>query len=215
MTLREVWSQRIAAEDYEQHMRAIGQAEANAWLTAEFVTRWVPAGSRLLIPGAGPGQAFEFLPAGVFSPLQVTFADLNPAFVERLLARLADAEFRYRTVVDDFENTAIEGPFDAALLILLLEHIDWTGAAATLARLGIGCAGIVIQQNPEGLASAVTPGRLLPGSMQAFETAHPRLVPREGLIESMARAGYRLTAEVPRAVADGKQMLLLVFTRTP
>jgi hypothetical protein len=37
MTLREAWTRFVAAEDYETHMAAIGQAQANASLVAELV----------------------------------------------------------------------------------------------------------------------------------------------------------------------------------
>ncbi|MCX6622033.1 MAG: hypothetical protein NTY38_13385 [Acidobacteria bacterium] len=212
-TLRHAWTAHVTAADYEAHMANVGQAQANAELVETLFRLATPPGHRILIPGAGPGQMFDYLDPAVLAGHDITFTDLNPDFLGRLADRLAAAPFAHRELLDDLENTALDGPFDAAILVLVLEHICWPNGIASLARLGIPRCYIVIQQNPEGLAPAVTPGRQVPGSMQIFREVHPKLVPRDQLIEAMEEAGYRLTGEQSRPVPDDKQMILLVFTR--
>lgn len=210
-TLRQAWTSWVSADDYESHMAAVGQAQANASL-AEAALRLVPpAGERLLVAGCGTGQMFDYLDAAVFAGFDLTFTDVNPDFLRLVADRLAGAPFPHRQLVDDLENSALQSDFHAALLVLVLEHVCWPAAIASLARLRVPLCYIVIQQNPEALASAVTPDRVVPDSIRIFHEVPPRLIPRVELVDAMAGAGYRLAAEQSHPVADGKQMLLLIF----
>ena len=113
---------------------------------------------------------------------------------------------------DDFEQTRLAvGP---ALLVatLLLEHIDWRRGVESIAALRPGVCAIVIQENPPGMATAVTPGRVVPSSIaKAMETAHATLVARAELVAAMAGRGYELRSEEAREVADGKRLVGLLF----
>ena len=87
--LRRAWTEIVTADDYEQHMAAIGQAQAAAELTVWMLgAAELREGDAVTIAGAGTGQMFEFLDASVFRPYQLTFADLNPAYLARLRRRL-------------------------------------------------------------------------------------------------------------------------------
>ncbi len=213
-TLREAWTSWVSASDYESHMTAVGQAQANAALVEAALRLVPPSGERLLIAGCGPGQMFDYLDTSVFSGYEITFTDVNPEFLGLLADRLADAPFGHRRLVDDIESSALEGVFDAALLVLVLEHVCWPSAVDSLVRLRIPLCYIVIQQNPDSLSSAVTPNRTVPDSIQIFHEVPPRLIPRPELVQAMERVGYRLAGEQSREVADAKQMLLLIFART-
>ena len=55
--LRLAWTQIVSGQDYDEHMAAVGQAQASAALTAELLMRTkLRAGSRIVIAGAGTGQ---------------------------------------------------------------------------------------------------------------------------------------------------------------
>ena len=208
MTLREAWTTAVTAEDYEAHMARIGQAETNANLLRDlFAAAYLPAGSRLLIAGAGTGQMFGYLPVDFLSGHHVTCSDLNPVFLETLRSRYA-----CETVTDDLENSQLQSGWAAIAVVLVLEHVDWRRAVQSLASLKPGKLLLIIQRNPVDVVAAVTPGRMPPGTMRVLaEEAPPKLVPATELIAELAAHGFVLEREESRAVQDGKAMVGLVF----
>lgn len=208
MALREAWKSGIEAEDYERHMAAIGQAQANAGLLEEFA-RGLEEGARLLVAGAGPGQFLEHMEASAFERVRAVFSDISGAFLQRLRGRLEGAV----CVADDLERSGLKGPFDAVSVTLVLEHIDWGRGVETLCGWGAAEVLIVVQRNPAEMATAVSPARQLPGSMERFRQLHPALIEPAALCAAMEEGGYRLSGERRRAVADGKTMVGLVFKR--
>lgn len=196
----------MQVDDYEAHMAAIGQAQANAAHIGALLAR-LDHSTRLLIAGAGTGQMFDHIPPGTFGHVHPVFSDINPAFLARLRSRRPGA----LCVADDLEHSALRGPFHAAAAVLVLEHIDWRKGLQTLAALGPQHLFLVLQQNPEGMATAVTPTRVLPGSMQIFTEAHPILLKKDEAATHLERFGYALEEEWPREVADQKVMLGLLF----
>jgi SAM-dependent methyltransferase len=214
--LRQAWREVVSAQDYDAHMSAIGQAQVNAELVRNLLIRFPPGGPRLLVAGAGTGQMLDFGGAALFAPYRVTFTDISRPLLARLAERLAQLVWRnHETRVDDLEATQLEGSFDAALVVLVLEHIQWPRAIASLSRLGVSRCYIVIQENPVGETSALAPARPAVGSMEVFRTVSPQLVPRAELLAAFCRAGFVLLAEEPRPVPDGKTMRGLVFARGP
>lgn len=211
--LRRAWTEIVTAEDYEEHMASIGQAQAAAELTHHLIrSASLRPGSRITIAGAGTGQMFDFLAPTVFGPHRLTCADINPGFLAQLRERLARHGLEAEILEDDIEQTAlIPGP-DLLLATLLLEHIAWPSGVEALARLRPRVCGIVLQENPPNMTTAVTPGRRLPPSIaKAVETAHPTLVPRDGLIIAMTEKGYACRQIEVREVADGKRLAGLLF----
>ena len=211
--LRRAWTEIVTAEDYEEHMRAIGQAQAAAALT-----QWLVAaaalgkGARLTVAGAGTGQMLEFLDAGVLQNYRLTFSDLNPVYLAHLRERLARYGLEAVAVEDDFEETRLEAGMDLLLATLLLEHIDWRRGVESIAGLRPRWCGIAMQENPPGMTSAVTPGRRIPPSLaKAMETAHATLLVREELVAAMAGRGFGLQGSAERDVADGKRLVALLF----
>ena len=88
--LREAWSKTITPEDYESHMAAVGQAQGNAALVAEYLQAHPPPRhASLLFAGAGTGQMFDFVSPEILLPFNVTFTDINAAYLNRLRSRLA------------------------------------------------------------------------------------------------------------------------------
>ena len=111
-------------------------------------------------------------------------------------------------------QTKLEGPYAGGLVVLVLEHLDWRAALASLNKLVSEILWIVIQRNPESMATAVTPGRTLPGTMAVVsEKALPHLIPEAELSEALAVHGFKQFVCAPRPVADGKEMVGFVFRR--
>jgi hypothetical protein len=214
--LRRAWTEIVSAEDYEEHMVSIGQAQAAAELTQRLIqSASLRPSSRITIAGAGTGQMFDFLAPAVFGPHRLTCADLNPVFLARLRERLERYGLEAEILEDDIERTALTPRPDLLLATLLLEHIAWPRGVEAFARLQPRTCAIVLQENPPNMSGAVTPGRRLPPSIaKAVETAHPTLVPRDDLIVAMTERGYPCRATEVREVADGKRLVGLLFGRT-
>jgi hypothetical protein len=213
--LRRAWAQIVTADDYEAHMAAIGQAQAGAELAASLLAAaQAPARSHVVIAGAGTGQMFDFLDAAIWRRYRLTCTDLNPAFLARLKERLDRYGLEAELVADDFEKTALRAGGDLLLATLLLEHIDWHRGVDVISELRPERCGIVLQENPPGMATAVTPGRTLPASITtALEFGRPTLVPKEEFLRAMSAAGYECTETATRDVADGKRLIALLFRR--
>jgi phospholipid N-methyltransferase len=213
--LREAWSQLIRAEDYEAHMVAVGQAEANAQLVAQYFATVPPkTDARILFLGAGTGQMFDFVSPEFLTPYQTTFADINRAYLRRLSERLGPSnQIRYVTVVDDVEQCALGMAFDLVIAVLVFEHIDWRKGVATACGVTAGRIFVVTQQNPESLAAAMTPQRDVPGTMNVFHEIHPELIPLPLLRDEFRSLGFRLAYEAAKTVADQKKMVASGFER--
>jgi hypothetical protein len=84
-SLRLAWTDVVTADDYDEHMAAIGQAQAGAALTAEIIQdAGLSANSLIVVVGAGTGHMFDFIDPALFRPFQLTCTDLNPTFLVRL-----------------------------------------------------------------------------------------------------------------------------------
>lgn len=214
-SLRVAWTDVVTADDYEQHMAAIGQAQAAAALTAEIVREsGLPANSRILVIGAGTGQMFDFIDPALLRPFELICTDLNPTFLGRLSARLRMLDIRPLLVVEDIESTAIAGSIDLLLASLLFEQIDWRKGVEAVAALGPRLCGVIIQQNPEGMTTAVTPNRRVPDSLvEGFRTAQPKLLPHAEFVAAFERSGYTPETTRARDVADSKQLVSTVFRK--
>jgi hypothetical protein len=114
------------------------------------------------------------------------------------------------------ENTALTAAPHLLLATLVLEHIDWRKGVEAIATLGPAACGIIIQQNPSGMTSAVTPGRRVPASIAAaVQMAQPQLVPHKELLGAFGARGYRCAITNAREVADGKRLVSTLFVAQP
>lgn len=209
--LREAWTEIIRPDDYEAHMAAVGQAQANAELVAEYLrAQALTPGISLLFVGAGTGQMFDFVSSELLLPFKVTFADINASYLERLTARLG---LRYETIVDDLEHSALAPAFDVVLAVLVLEHVDWRKAVSTMCALAVQKVFVVIQQNPPDLPSAMTPDKQVPGTMKIFTEIHPTLIPASELEAEFRRHSFAREYDSHRVVSDNKKMVALGFLR--
>jgi len=211
--LRRAWTEIVTPGDYEQHMAGIGQAQAGADLTRHLLETASPSpGARVVFAGVGTGQMLDFLDASRLRPFRLVFTDLNARFLERLKRRLAQLNLPADVIEDDFENTALESGPDLLIATLLLENIDWRRGMETIAALRPAACGIIIQENPPEMKSAITPGRVLPPSMaEAASQAHPVLVSYDQLAAAFAAHGYQQVDTSSRDVADGKRLVSVLF----
>ena len=215
--LREAWARTITPEDYEAHMLAVGQAQANAVLVADYVAAHPPARhAPILFAGAGTGQMFDFTSPEILLPYNVTFTDINAAYLNRLRTRLATVStLRYSTVVDDIERPTLQRRFHNVLAILVLEHVDWRCAIANLCALADHEVFVIKQENPPDAPTALSPGRQIPQTMQVFASVHPTLIPRADLESEFTRHGFKPSYGAQQSVADSKIMQALAFRRHP
>lgn len=214
-TLRKAWTSVVAGADLDRHMAGNGQAQANAeHFTTMLAAMNLPRDARILVPGAGTGQLLDWVDARALAPYVFTFTDINASFLTMLRARLdAHAGLRSSIEVDDIERPRAAGEFDAALVILVLEHIDWRAGIAALAGLAISRLAFVIQRN-DGEASMVVPRHDMPPTIRAFaETAHPGLVPEAEVTAALLERGYTLRQRWERPVPDEKVMVGLLYER--
>jgi SAM-dependent methyltransferase len=188
----------FAAADYEAHMAAVGQAQANAELVGEALLG-LREGGAVLMAGAGTGQIFDYLNPQVLAGYRTTFTDINGEYLAKLAARVSGISCE--TVVDDIEATALAGPYEVAVAVLVLEHVDWRRAVASLCRVARR-AFVVVQEDPPDVAV-----RALAGTMEVLREARPRLVPRGELVAEFERLGFGLEETRVREVADGKRMV--------
>jgi hypothetical protein len=150
----------------------------------------------------------------LFRPFRLTCTDLNRKFLARLEQRLARNGLLARVLEDDIEQTALKPGPDLVLATLLLEHIDWRRGVEVLTGLRPAACGIVIQKNPPGVTSSVTPGRPLPSSIaQAVEIAHATLVSYDELVAAFSARAYQLKERWIHEVADGKRLIGVLFAR--
>ena len=206
VSLREAWRDRIRIEDYERHMAANGQAQANASLLEDLFLNYAPPlGAQILFAGAGAGQYFDYFPGKLLGRYRPTFADINPLYLRRLSGRIAGVD--YASIVDDIADSRLPGPFDLAIVILVLEHTDWRQAVDCLTRQAARVF-TVIQQNP-----AARVHQRLEGTLALLEEAPPVLVDPAALTAAFEDRGFRCYRTASRGVAGGKTMLALDFVR--
>ena len=207
-TLRDLWAGHITADDYERHMAATGQPQANADLLAELFRDTPPApGARILFAGAGTGQYFDYFPPAALGPYRPIFTDLNPRFLDRLAPRCIAMRRPCQTLVDDIEAPRVVGPFDLAIVILVLEHVEWRMAVAELCGMA-GRVFAIVQENPAGLSEGP-----LPGTLAALHELPMQLLDRGELIAEFGGREFELARASFRAVRDGKKMVGLDFRR--
>lgn len=213
--LRDAWTSKVLADDYETHMAAIGQAQANAALVSDYLRdAQLNRDASVLFAGAGTGQMFDFLPPSLFLPFQITFADINAGYLQRLSARLIDVPgLRFEALLDDVENTALQRSYDAVIAVLVLEHVDWKKAVASLCKLAANKIFVVVQENPPEPTASLTSSGQVPGTMNIFKTVHPALIPRLELETEFAQRGFFLSYSAHKIVAQNKKMLALRFLR--
>jgi hypothetical protein len=213
--LREAWTRIIRAEDYETHMAAVGQAQATAKLVAEyFQFARMAKGTRILFLGAGTGQMFDYVTPDFLRPYRTTFADINAGYLKWLTQRLKVTEgLHYSTTVDDVEQTQLKPGAALVIAVLLLEHVNWRKAVATMCTLSQEMVLVVVQQNPMDMKTAMTPGRAKTGTMKILHELQPTLISAQELQKAFQLQDFVPSYTAERIAADGKKMVALGFEK--
>lgn len=214
--LRKAWTEIIQPDDYDAHMAAVGQAQANAALVADYLNSQLSnTNASILFVGAGTGQMFDFVSPNILRPFSVTFADINTTYLERLSARLTPVKgLVFKTQPDDIEQTKISRRFGLVVATLVLEHVDWRKAVAIICSLAARDAFVVIQENPPDAGTAMNPTRQIPSTMKIFKDVHPTLISPADLDSEFERHSFSRSYSTERQVADAKKMLARAFTRS-
>jgi len=216
---RRIWTELLNVEEYKAHMARIGQAEANANLTRRmFQESPLRFNSTLLIPGCGPGQLFNYIaPSDLGEHLIFTLTDINQDYLQAAREALErHPETRYRTTVDDIEDTRLHANlYSAVLITLVLQHVEWKQALASMSGLRPLRFYIITQEQLEG-TPAVTTSRpdLADCWRQAAEIADGELVGRDDLVGCMEQHGYHVLQKYEVPVPDNKLMIGHVFEDT-
>jgi len=207
----------VTPEDYDRHMEGIGQAHACADLVTWFLScARLPKRSRVVVVGAGTGWLLDRVDAAWLRDLSFTFTDISPRFLDKLKERLRDHGFDAEVLEDDIEATALSPRMDLLIASLVLEHIDWRKGVASIAGLSPRLVGVVLQENPPGMTTSITPGRTLPPSIEAAsQVALSGLVPRLDVLREFERWQYRCETESVRSVADEKRLIGCLFRAAP
>lgn len=210
---RKGWMEIISAEDLDTHMAEIGQAEANAHIVRQMFQE-SPIAGRILIPGCGTGQLFDYLTPTDLGDPELMFTDINPSYLLKISERLEKfPKTRYNTRVDDIEETTLTENYDGILIVLVLQHVEWKKALQSMQKLDPTRLYIIIQEQ-ETTEHAVTKSRELRGAWRTYaEIANPILVPRGELIGYMEDKGYHVNGTYSRQVPDNKTMTGLVFEK--
>jgi SAM-dependent methyltransferase len=210
---REAWLDVVHPADLDGHMASVGQAEANAAIVKEmFVRHPLAENEKLLIHGCGTCQMFDYVDLSIFGKSDITFADLSPRMLEVARKRLERfAHSSHKIAVDDIERSNLNDRYDAALLVLVLLHVNWKKALENIIRLGVSSL-YIIEQAQRGTFSMTPTAQLLPSMQRYQEVASPVLVSPDDLSDFLGRKGIKRMWTTEHRVPGNKSMLGFIFS---
>jgi SAM-dependent methyltransferase len=211
---RLAWTTIVAPNELDAHMTETGQLEANAEVLNGLMREYNKLGPHMVyVPGCGTGQLFAAL--NHQSPLKDTylFCDIREEFLQKLERRLS-RDVKYSVRVDDIEASKVTEKYDAAVIVLVLEHVDWNLALTNVLKVLPEMIFIILQVNGDAEAGAVTKQRKLKPTIKKFaEVANPQLVSTAKLEAQMTDLGFKKIKELDKPVQDNKIMRGLCFAR--
>ncbi len=212
---RKGWTEIISPQELDNHMANIGQAEANAGIVKQmFKDHPLESGSKLVVPGCGTCQLFDYIIPSDLGKIELFFTDINPSYLSKVKERLAKFPgTKYHTIIDDIEKTRLKGKYEGALIILVLQHVEWKKALDSICNLRASKL-YVIEQEQDPTQHTVTKSRQLSDSIRKYaEIANPQLIPRKELVEYVGRKKYVIVGKYEKEVPDNKIMYGFVFER--
>jgi ubiquinone/menaquinone biosynthesis C-methylase UbiE len=194
----------VTAEDYDGHMREIGQAQALESIFARACARFTPR--VLCVLGCGTGCGLSCIDPA--SAERVVAVDLNRKYLQLARKRNPQLELVTEWRCAHVESLSFPGrTFDLVHAALLLEYIEWWPAVAKIARWlkKDGVLSVVLQLK-RGRMITPTRSKTIP----LLRSMH-RLVPPRQFFACARRTGLNpvYTREVP--LPGGKRFLHIVL----
>jgi hypothetical protein len=208
------WKEIVEPDDLDIHMLEAGQAEVNAHLVKRMFSLYpLDVGSTLYVPGCGTGQMFDFITPSELGNLNYIFADIKPEFLKKLKTRLPN-ELDAKLLEDDIEQSGVKQKTDAALVVLLLQHIDWRrGLNNILATQPTKL--FLIEQQQLAKDSEINKTRKLRPSMEKFvAVAKTELLNLLELENFLKQKGYQKQWTHTESVPHTKRMVGFIFSKT-
>ena len=212
---RKGWMEVIGVEDLDSHMAAIGQVQANAEIVKQMFEDYpLRNGAKLLIAGCGTGQLFDYLKPSDLGNLELTLTDINPPYLSATEQRLRKfGGVKYNLKIDDIEATNLQGHYDGILIVLVLQHVEYKKALASMLSLNPS-RFYIIEQEQDTTQHAVAKGRKLTEAWKKYaEMANPQLIQRKELTGYLKEKGYVNIKVYEREVPDNKRMVGFVFEK--
>ncbi len=172
---------------YESAGRLLGQEEfhgAALALDDEALRRAIPKGGSVLDIGCGTGR---WCRAAAPYAGRVVGIDRNPARVR--LARQRTASPNVEFLVGDADGGDVRGPFDVALLIHVVEHLDDPGAFLNRMR---SLTHRILIEVPDFESDPLNIARLAEGCDFSSDGDHVREYTERTLIDALASSGWKV-----------------------
>lgn len=109
---------------------------------------YLPVGADVLELGAGDGLVAESLRAGGVPFASYTIGEISPSRLAGLRRNLTDTRFRFTDASAEHPSATLTGPFDAAIMIALIEHLIDPIGAMTDVRTLLKPGGFVYLDTP-------------------------------------------------------------------
>jgi len=210
---RRIWKKVIPANYLDKHMLAIGQAETNAKIIEKFLKDFpLKSKAKILVPGCGTGQLFDYINRDIFENIHLTFTDINKEYLEKLKIRLRKFQkIKYDIWEDDIENTKIKQNFDICIIILLLEHVNWKKAIANIFNFNPKSIFFIIQKQNKN-KQIITKYKNIPQSIIEFsKTVKTQVVSEIELSSYLLKEGFNLIKRYEQKVINNKSMVGMFF----
>lgn len=213
---KEAWCEVIDAVDLDAHMLAVGQAQANAKCLERFVsTLALTKYGRIAVIGAGTAQFMDLIRTERLVDHPLVFTDISERFrpvLEQRLRRFPALSWTW--VQDDIENSKLSGPCEAAVLSLVLQHVDWRKAVDSLVRLSPKWIFVHEQRNRIG-GNSTTKERPLPPTIRKYaEIQEAELIEEVTLTNVLHARGYIRENYCEEEVADQKVMYGVAYSKS-
>jgi SAM-dependent methyltransferase len=144
--------QNISADDYEGHMKAVGQSQLLNSVFKHYFDLYQP--KNIIVPGATTGNGLENIDQEIYSIIAI---DINEDYLQKLKSRLPSLA-NLNTVCGDIQTLVLNNPAaDFIYAALIFEYVDVEKTIANIKKW-IKPAGrlVTVLQIPNKKLSAVS-----------------------------------------------------------
>ncbi len=211
---KEHWKNIVTPEDLDFHLRVVGQASVNASLVKKMLLLHpLASGSTIYVPGCGTGQMFDYFNPTEIGRFEWLFSDYNGDLALRVHERLSK-EIEFQVFVDDIENTKFTDKVDGALIVLLLQHINWRKALRNISRNEPKYIYCIIQDEDIYPQQESTRAELRSSIKKFSEVAETELIKESDLTSLLGSLTYKKVFQESVAVPESKRMVSLVYLKS-